>query len=94
MKWVRAIALAVSGTTALAQTTTPSLITGTRGRKRRSRSDTLLMVGSGFPYSEFLPKEGNTRGGQIDIDASMLSIRFPMEVGLVGGAVVADQLTG
>jgi pyruvate dehydrogenase (quinone) len=48
--------------------------------------DTLLMVGSAFPYSEFLPKEGKTRGVQIDIDASMLSIRFPMEVGLVGDA--------
>jgi pyruvate dehydrogenase (quinone) len=48
--------------------------------------DTLLMVGSAFPYSEFLPKEGSARGVQIDIDASMLSIRFPMEVGLVGDA--------
>jgi pyruvate dehydrogenase (quinone) len=48
--------------------------------------DTLLMVGSGFPYSEFLPVEGKARGVQIDIDASMLSIRFPMEVGLVGDA--------
>jgi pyruvate dehydrogenase (quinone) len=48
--------------------------------------DTLLMIGSAFPYSEFLPKEGQARGVQIDIDASMLSIRFPMEVGLVGDA--------
>jgi pyruvate dehydrogenase (quinone) len=48
--------------------------------------DTLLMVGSGFPYAEFLPKEGQARGVQIDIDAAMLSIRFPMEVGLVGDA--------
>ncbi|MCK1474208.1 thiamine pyrophosphate-requiring protein [Bradyrhizobium sp. 197] len=48
--------------------------------------DTLLMVGSAFPYAEFLPKEGAARGVQIDIDASMLSIRFPMEVGLVGDA--------
>ena len=38
-----------------------------------------LMVGSAFPYSEFLPKEGRARGVQIDIDASMLSIRYPME---------------
>jgi pyruvate dehydrogenase (quinone) len=35
--------------------------------------DTLLMIGSAFPYSEFLPKEGQARGVQIDIDASMLS---------------------
>lgn len=48
--------------------------------------DTLLMVGSGFPYAEFLPKEGAACGVQIDIDASMMSIRFPMEVGLVGDA--------
>jgi pyruvate dehydrogenase (quinone) len=46
--------------------------------------DTLLMVGSSFPYSEFLPEEGKARGVQIDIDGRMLSIRYPMEVGLVG----------
>lgn len=48
--------------------------------------DTLLMVGSAFPYAEFLPKEGAARGVQIDIDPSMMSLRFPMEVGLVGDA--------
>ncbi|WP_272849044.1 thiamine pyrophosphate-requiring protein [Paracoccus alcaliphilus] len=46
--------------------------------------DTLLMVGTGFPYSEFLPEEGTARGVQIDIDPSMLSLRYPMEVSLVG----------
>jgi len=46
--------------------------------------DTLLMIGSGFPYSEFLPKEGAARGVQIDIKADMLSLRYPMEVNLVG----------
>jgi pyruvate dehydrogenase (quinone) len=54
--------------------------------KLMNECDTLLMVGSGFPYAEFLPKEGSARGVQIDIDASMLSIRFPMEAGLVGDA--------
>ena len=49
--------------------------------------DTLLMVGSSFPYSEFLPKEGEARGVQIDIDAKMLSIRYPMEVPLVGDSL-------
>ncbi|MBU9457265.1 thiamine pyrophosphate-requiring protein [Burkholderia multivorans] len=49
-----------------------------------SECDTLLMVGSGFPYSEFLPKEGQARGVQIDLKADMLSLRFPMEVNLVG----------
>jgi pyruvate dehydrogenase (quinone) len=48
--------------------------------------DTLLMVGSSFPYSEFLPEEGKARGVQVDIDGRMLSIRYPMEVGLVGDA--------
>lgn len=46
--------------------------------------DTLLMVGSSFPYSEFLPKEGQARGVQIDIDGRMLNLRYPMEVSLVG----------
>jgi pyruvate dehydrogenase (quinone) len=46
--------------------------------------DTLLMVGSGFPYSEFLPEEGQARGVQIDLDGRMLGIRYPMEVNLVG----------
>ncbi len=46
--------------------------------------DTLLMVGSSFPYSEFLPKEGQARGVQIDIDPKMLSLRYPTEINLVG----------
>jgi pyruvate dehydrogenase (quinone) len=46
--------------------------------------DTLLMVGSSFPYSEFLPEPGQARGIQIDIDGRMLSIRYPMDVNLVG----------
>ena len=48
--------------------------------------DTLLMIGSGFPYSEFLPKEGQARGVQIDLQPDMLSLRYPMEVNLVGDA--------
>src|ERR671927_927067 len=51
-----------------------------------SECDTLLMVGSSFPYSEWLPKEGQARGVQIDIDGRMLSIRYPMECALVGDA--------
>ena len=49
--------------------------------------DTLLMIGSGFPYAEFLPKEGAARGVQIDIAPDMLSLRYPMEVNLVGDSV-------
>jgi len=48
--------------------------------------DTFLMVGSAFPYSEFLPAEGQARGVQIDIDGRMLSLRYPMEMNLVGDA--------
>ena len=48
--------------------------------------DTLLMIGSGFPYSEFLPEEGQARGVQIDINPDMLSLRYPMELGLTGDA--------
>lgn len=46
--------------------------------------DTLFMIGSGFPYAEFLPKEGQARGVQIDISARMLGLRYPMEVNLQG----------
>ena len=48
--------------------------------------DTLFMVGSSFPYSEWLPKPGQARGVQIDLDGRMLSIRYPMESALVGDA--------
>jgi pyruvate dehydrogenase (quinone) len=48
--------------------------------------DTLLMIGSSFPYSEFLPEEGAARGVQIDIEARRIGIRYPMEVQLVGDA--------
>jgi pyruvate dehydrogenase (quinone) len=46
--------------------------------------DTLLMVGSDFPYGEFLPKEGQARGIQIDIAGRRLGLRYPMELNLVG----------
>jgi pyruvate dehydrogenase (quinone) len=60
---------------------------GTRASYEMMRDcDTLLMVGSGFPYVEFLPKEGQARGVQIDLEARMLSLRYPMEVNLVGDA--------
>jgi pyruvate dehydrogenase (quinone) len=48
--------------------------------------DTLLMVGTSFPYSEFLPPEGQARGIQIDLDGRMLAIRYPVEVPLTGDA--------
>jgi pyruvate dehydrogenase (quinone) len=48
--------------------------------------DTLLMVGSSFPYSEFLPKEGQARGVQIDLDGRRVGLRYAMDVNLVGDA--------
>jgi pyruvate dehydrogenase (quinone) len=54
--------------------------------------DTLLMIGSSFPYSEFLPEEGQARGVQIDITGRMMSIRYPMEVNLVGDSAETLKL--
>jgi pyruvate dehydrogenase (quinone) len=48
--------------------------------------DTLLIVGSNFPYSQFLPPFGDARGVQIDIDGRMIGMRYPTEVNLVGDA--------
>src|SRR3984885_2866559 len=46
--------------------------------------DTLLMVGSSFPYLEFMPKPGDARGIQIELDPKRIGLRYPVEVGLVG----------
>jgi pyruvate dehydrogenase (quinone) len=46
--------------------------------------DTLFMIGTRFPYIEFLPKEGQARAVQIDIDPKMVSMRYPTEVNLIG----------
>ena len=49
--------------------------------------DTLFMIGSSFPYTEFLPVEGQARGVQIDVNPANLSIRYPMDVALTGDCV-------
>jgi pyruvate dehydrogenase (quinone) len=51
-----------------------------------SGCDTFLMIGSSFPYAEWLPEEGQARGVQIDIDGRLVGIRYPMEASLVGDA--------
>ncbi|MEW6371250.1 MAG: thiamine pyrophosphate-requiring protein [Pseudomonadota bacterium] len=67
-------------------------IIGTRASfDMMNECDTLLMVGSSFPYSEFLPEEGQARGVQIDIDPKMVSLRYPMETNLVGDAKATLQ---
>ncbi|MEU4657348.1 thiamine pyrophosphate-requiring protein [Streptomyces sp. NPDC023723] len=48
--------------------------------------DTLLTIGSSFPYSQFLPEFGKARGVQIDIDPHMIGMRYPYEVNLAGDA--------
>jgi len=58
---------------------------GTRpSQEALENCDTLLMVGSSFPYIEFLPKPGSVRGVQIDLDPMRIGLRYPVEVGLVG----------
>ncbi|HEX3464844.1 MAG TPA: thiamine pyrophosphate-requiring protein [Candidatus Elarobacter sp.] len=52
--------------------------------------DTLFLIGTNYPYAQFLPKEGQARGVQIDIEPSRLGVRFPTEVNLQGTA--ADTL--
>ena len=51
--------------------------------------DTLFVVGSSFPYSEFLPKPGKAKGVQIDIDPTRLSLRYPMDVCMAGDSATA-----
>jgi pyruvate dehydrogenase (quinone) len=48
--------------------------------------DTLLIVGSNFPFADWLPPEGQARGVQIDIDGRRIGLRYPVEVALVGDA--------
>jgi pyruvate dehydrogenase (quinone)/pyruvate oxidase len=49
-----------------------------------SGCDTLLMIGTSFPYIEFYPKPGTVRAVQIDVDPDRIGLRYPVEVGLVG----------
>ena len=48
--------------------------------------DTFLMIGTSFPYAEWLPDEGSARGVEIDIDGGLIGMRYPMEAHLVGDA--------
>src|SRR6478735_8883507 len=49
-----------------------------------NEADTLLMVGTSFPYIDYLPKPGQARGIQIDIKPEKIGLRYPVEVGLLG----------
>ncbi|TXS38429.1 thiamine pyrophosphate-requiring protein [Streptomyces sp. OR43] len=60
---------------------------GTRPSYEMMRDcDTLLVVGSSFPYTQFLPEFDRARAVQIDIDPFMIGLRYPFEVNLVGDA--------
>ena len=52
-------------------------------------ADTLLMVGTSFPYIDYLPKPGQARGIQIDIKPERIGLRYPVEVGLIGDSKLA-----
>ncbi len=54
--------------------------------------DTLLLVGTSFPYVEFYPKPGQARAVQIDLDPTRIGLRYPVEVGLAGDARHTLQL--
>ena len=52
--------------------------------KMMAKCDTLLMIGTSFPYSEWLPKPGQAKCVEIDIDGSLIGVRYPNDVSLVG----------
>src|SRR5206468_141545 len=52
--------------------------------KMMNKCDTLLMIGTSFPYSEWLPKPGQAKCVEIDIDGSLIGVRYPNDVSLVG----------
>lgn len=60
---------------------------GTRPSYEMMRDcDTLLTIGSSFPYLQFMPEQGQARGVQIDIDPTMIGLRYPYEFNIVGDA--------
>ncbi|MDN5872754.1 MAG: thiamine pyrophosphate-requiring protein [Sinobacteraceae bacterium] len=89
---------------ALAKTMIPDdleYVTGTIGllgteptQDMMNDCDTLLLVGTRFPYAEFLPQSGKARAVQIDIDAEALGLRYPTEVNLQGDAAATVAALG
>jgi pyruvate dehydrogenase (quinone) len=66
---------------------------GTRpSQEAMENCDTLLMVGTSFPYIEFLPKPGQARAVQIDRDPTRIGLRYPVEVGLAGDSRATLQV--
>ncbi len=65
-------------------TNTIGLLGTSPSQEALEECDTLLIAGSSFPYIEYMPKPGQARGVQIDIDPQRIGLRYPVEVGLVG----------
>jgi pyruvate dehydrogenase (quinone) len=53
-----------------------------------SEADTLFMIGTSFPYTDYLPKPGQARGVQIDLKSEKIGLRYPVEIGLVGDSKI------
>ena len=62
------------------------LLGSTASQHMMMNADTLLMIGTSFPYAEWLPKEGQCKGVEIDIDGKYIGIRYPMDAHVVGDA--------
>jgi pyruvate dehydrogenase (quinone)/pyruvate oxidase len=62
------------------------LLGTTPSQEAMEHCDALLIIGSSFPYMEFLPKPGQAKGVQIDDKPDRIGLRYPVEVGLVGDA--------
>lgn len=60
------------------------LLGSTASEAMMSGADTLFMIGSSFPYAEWLPKEGQCRGVEINHDGRMIGVRYPMDANLIG----------
>ncbi len=60
------------------------LLGSTASQHMMMNADTLLMIGTSFPYAEWLPKEGQCKGVEIDIDGKYIGIRYPMDAHVVG----------
>ncbi len=62
------------------------LLGSTASHAMMQNADTLFMIGTSFPYTEWLPPEGQCKGVEIDIDGRMIGVRYPMDAHLVGDA--------
>jgi pyruvate dehydrogenase (quinone) len=62
------------------------LLGSTASYELMMNADTLFMVGTSFPYSEWLPPEGQCKGVEIDIDGRMIGVRYPVQANLIGDA--------